>query len=206
MHRYGPWAFAAILVISGSACGSTVDVEARDPGLQRIQRAVELAEASHSYRVHGVVGVSTPAVEWKGFVVGADEQYIIKTAGLVIDSRRIGGVHWARRLEHLEPWLTAPSAAAMDLGVLLRGVEQHAEHRDGHWRITLHFDQVDVLAALAHIPSTGPTTADVMLEDGVLVEVALHLGGKARADISFSDYGANVRIDPIDAPTTLGEG
>lgn len=205
MHRHGPWAFAAILLISGSACGSTVDVEARHTGLQRIQRAVELAEASHSFRVHGVLGVSSPAVEWKGFVVGADEQYIIKTAGLLIDSRRIGGVQWARRLEPLESWLTAPATPAMDLGVLLRGVEQHAEHRDAQWRITLHFDQVDVLAALAHIPSTGPSTADVMLEDGVLVEVALHLGGNARADISFSDYGANVTIDPVDAPTTLEE-
>jgi hypothetical protein len=194
---------AAVLLISGSACGSTVDVEARDTGPQRIQRAVEFAEASHSYRVHGVLGASNPALEWTGFVVGADEQYIIRTAGLLIDSRRIGGVVWARRLEPVEPWMSAPATAPMDPSVLLRGVQQNAVHRGGHSQINLHFDQVDVLAALAHIPSTGPTDAVVTLEDGVLAEVALHLGGNAHADISFSDYGAKLSVDPLDVPTTL---
>jgi hypothetical protein len=205
LHRRRSWALAAVLLISGAACGSTVEVEARDTGLTRIKRAVELAEASHSYRVHGVLGVSSPAVEWKGFVVGTDEEYVIKAAGLLIDSRRLNGVHWARRLEPLETWLTAPAGAPIDPGVLLRGVEQRAEHRGGQWRITLHFDQVDVLAALSHIPSTGPTTADVALDDDALVEVTLHLGGNAHADISFGDYGANLTIDPVDAPTTLLE-
>jgi len=43
----------------------------------------------------------------------------------------------------------------------------------------------------------------VTLEDDVLVEVALQLGGNAHADISFSDYGASLTIDPLDVPTTL---
>jgi hypothetical protein len=186
-----------------SACGSTVDVEAHDTGLQRIQRAVEFAETSHSYRVHGLLGTSSPAVDWKGFVVGADEQYIIRAAGLLIDSRRIGGVVWARRLEPVEPWLSAQATAPIDPSVLLLGVQQDAEHRGGRSRISLHFDHVDVLAALAHIPSAGPTTAQVTLEEGVLVEVVLQLGGNAHADISFSDYGATLSIDPLDVPTTL---
>ena len=203
LQRAGPWALAVVLLFSGSACGPTIDVEAQDTGLQRIQRAVDFAEASHSYRVHGLLGVSTPAVEWNGFVVGDDEQYVIRTAGLLIDSRRIGGVVWARRLEPVDPWISAPATAPIDPGVLLRGVQQTAEHQGGRSRIGLHFDQVDVLAALTHIPSVGPTTVLVTLEDDVLVEVALQLGGNAHADISFSDYGASLTIDPLDVPTTL---
>jgi hypothetical protein len=45
----------------------------------------------------------------------------------------------------------------------------------------------------------------VALDDEALVEVTLHLGGNAQADISFGDYGANLAIDPVDAPTTLLE-
>jgi len=202
LHRRGSWALAGVLLVLGSACGSTIAVEARDTGLHGIRRAVELAEASHSYRVHGVLGASSPVVEWKGFVVGADEQYVVTSAGLLIDSRRIGGMHWARRLKPLEPWMTAPSDAPIDLGVLLRGVEQRAEHRNSWWQITLQFDNVDVLAALAHIRSTGPTRAEVLLQDGGIADVSLSLGN-AHADISFSDYGANLTIDPLDAPTTL---
>jgi hypothetical protein len=183
-----------------------VDVAARDTGLQRIERAVELTESSNTYRVRGVLAGSSPVVEWKGIVVGADEQYLVRTAGLLIDSRRIDGVHWARRLEPVEPWSTAPSGTPIDLAVLLQGSEVHAEHRGGQWLITLRFDGVDVLAALAHIRSTGPITADVALEDDAIAQVALHLSGNTTADLSFSDYGAALTVDPVDAPSSLAPG
>jgi hypothetical protein len=69
-----------------------------------------------------------------------------------------------------------------------------AEH-DGHdWVVTLHFDDVDVLAALTHIPSTGPTTARVTVSGGFVTDIILRLHRDADAHMWFWDHGAHVVV------------
>ena len=165
-------------------------------GLRRIERAIDFARQSRTYRLNGEVMMHGPLVAWDGIVVDGDEQYTIHTFGMVIESRRINGASWARRLDTGGQWTKVPSDHPIDLTVLLLGNEAHTELIDDEWQTTLRFDHVDVLAALTHVPSTGPTTAVVRLREGAIAEVTLQLLG-ADARISFSSYGDNLSIEPI---------
>jgi hypothetical protein len=190
------WVLAGCLVLFGAACGSTVSGNDRPMGLQRIERAIDFAGQGRTYRLNGAVMIHGPLVAWDGIVVDGDEQYTIHTLGMLIESRRINGASWARRLDTGEPWMKVPSDHPIDLTALLLGTEAHTEQSGDDWRITLRFDHVDVLAALTHIPSTGPSTAVVRLSEGAIAEVTLQLRG-ADARISFSSYGENLSIEPI---------
>src|SRR5262249_51831300 len=120
----------------------------------------------------------------------------IHTFGMLIESRRIHGASWARRLDTAEPWMNVPPDHPIDLTALLLGSDVRTDHIADEWRTTLRFHDVDVLAALTHIPSTGPTTAVVTLRQGAIAEVTLDLSG-AGAHVSFSSYGEELSIEPI---------
>ena len=186
------WLTSFVLVGVVAACASSGATD--DSGHQRVDQALEHARLARTYRVRGTFGVDGPLVTWVGFVVDADEQYRISTHGLLIESRRVDGVHWARRLDVDEPWARVPSDEPIDLNVLLRGDEVAAEHIGDQWVVTLQFDDVDVLAALTHIPSTGPTTARVTLSGGFVTDVDLRLSGDAGAHVWFWDHGADVVV------------
>jgi hypothetical protein len=114
---------------------------------------------------------------------------------MLIESRRINGASWAGRLDTAEPLMKVPSDHPIGLTALLLGTEVHTEHSGDERRITLRFDGIDVLAALTHIPSTGPSTAVVRLRGGAIAEITLQLRG-ADARISFSSYGEDLSIEP----------
>jgi hypothetical protein len=190
-------------MVIGGACGSPGDVTAGDDGLRRIERAIEVARDSNSYRVRGLLSVGRPLVRWEGIVVGGDEQYIISTYGLLIDSRRIDSESWARRLDTAGPWMQVPPDPPINLAVLLRGSDVHTQHPGDEWRIELRFD-IDVLDALAHIPSTGPSTAVVTLREGLIADVTLQISGDVNARISFWDYGAPLAVEPVDPSASTG--
>jgi hypothetical protein len=145
---------AAFLFTVLGAYGSTAYSQPGNVGLLRIKRATELARDRRTYRVRGLLSVERPLVSWEGFVVGGDEQSIIRTSGLLIDIRRIDGVSWARRLDTAEPWMWFPSDPPINLAALLRGGEVHSQRHGDEWRIELRFDGVDVLDELAHTPGT----------------------------------------------------
>jgi hypothetical protein len=148
--------------------------------------------------------VDSPFVTWEGFVVDTDEQYRINAHGLLMESRRVDGAHWARRLDGERPWAQVPSDEPINLRILLRGDEMSAEH-DGHdWVVTLHFDDVDVLAALTHIPSTGPTTARVTVSGGFVTDIILRLHRDADAHMWFWDHGAHVVVHHPVRPDSSG--
>ena len=199
--RHPRWMLAGCLLLLGAACGSTAADDVRPTGLQRIERAIDFARQSRTYRLNGAVMVPGPLATWDGIVVDGDEQYTIHTYGMLIESRRINGASWARRLDTAEPWMKVPSDHPIDLTALLLGSDVHAEHSGDDWRSTLRFDGVDVLAALTHIPSTGPSTAVVSLRGGAIAEVTLQLRG-ANARISFSSYGEALSIGPIPPSTS----
>jgi hypothetical protein len=192
-------AFVLAGVVAGCASRGTSD----ESGRQHVDEALEHARFAHTYRVRGTFGVDGPLVTWVGFVVDTDEQYRITTHGLLIESRRVDGLHWARRLDVDGPWARVPSDEPVNLNILLSGDEIAAEHVGDQWVVTLHFDDVDVLAALTHIPSTGPTTARVTLSDGFVTDVVLRLDGDAGAHLWFWDHGADVVVHrPRSAGTT----
>jgi hypothetical protein len=173
-------------------------------GLDRIGQAVDAALASGSYRIRGVVEIDGPVISWEGIVVGRDEQYLIETNGLRMDSRRVDGVHWARRLDPDGPWTTVPPDGPMDLAALLQGSDVRSQALDDGWLISLRFHDLDILEALTHVPSAGPTDAEVTLTDGTISQVALDLAGGARAAIALWDYGATLAVTPV-ASYRLGE-
>jgi hypothetical protein len=179
------------------ACGpADPDVPAR-AGAQRLERAVAGAYADRTYRVKGTVMFGGPLLSWEGIVDGDDEQYVLHAVGRIIDSRRIAGQNWWRPLGSSEPWKLAPADAPFDLGVLLRGEVVAARDEDDRWTLTLHFADVDVLAALTHVPSAGSTTAEVTIVNDRVAEVALRLSGFGNAQLSFWDYGTDVSIEPV---------
>jgi hypothetical protein len=179
---------------AAEACGSRRS-EVRS-GLTHIARAVERAHVAGSYRVRGRFGIDGPLLSWDGFVAGRDEQYVINTHGMLIESRRTKGANWARRVDAVEQWMRVPTDEPFDLAVLLRGREERVERDADGLVVTLRFDEIDVLAALTHIPSVGPTTARVTLRDGVIAAVVLELDGGARADITFREYGVEAAVKP----------
>jgi hypothetical protein len=180
------------------ACGPTGAVTSAQAGAQRLERAVVGAEVDRTYRVKGTVTFGVPLLSWDGIVVGNDEQYILHTVGRVIDSRRIAGRNWWRPPGSSEPWKLAPADTPLDVAVLLRGEVVAARHEDDRWALTLHFHGVDVLAALTHVPSAGPTTAEVILVDDRITAVTLRLSAFGRAELSFWDHGASLTIEPVE--------
>jgi hypothetical protein len=180
--------------LAGGPAGPVTSAQA---GAQRLERAVVGAEVDRTYRVKGTVTFGVPLLSWDGIVVGGDEQYILHTLGRVIDSRRIGGRNWWRPLGSSEPWKLAPADTPLDLAVLLRGEVVAARHKGDRWALTLHFHDVDVLAALTHVPSAGPTTAEVTLVDDRITAVTLRLSAFGGAELSFRDHGASLSIDPV---------
>jgi hypothetical protein len=184
------------LVAIATACGSAPGHTSTDAGLRRLTQAVRVATDARSFRVTGTLRVGGPVVQWKGIVDGQDEQYLIRANGLLIESRRVDHVSWSRRLDAPEPWQRVPYDAPLDLTVLTQGTVERVAH-DGVWTITLRFDDVDVLAAMTHIPSVGPITAEVTVDEEVLSTVTLHLRGEADAEIALTDFGLPLTVEPV---------
>ena len=193
----GSFLLLALVVLGTVGCGSAAVEEESGTALDQVRRAVELASDSGSFRVRGEVRTSVPIVAWEGVVVGSDEELTTQASGMLIESRRVGGRTWGRRLEPTGPWAEVPYDGAMDLSVLLRGRLEQVEHTDDSWLITLEFADTDVLRALTHVPSVGPTTAHVRLVDGVLSDVTLELAGHISARVELSDFGAGLSITPL---------
>jgi hypothetical protein len=99
VSRHCSWVLAAFLFTVLGAYGSTAYSQPGNVGLLRIKRATELARDRRTCRVPGLLSVEHPLVSWASIVVGGDEQSTVRTAGLLIDIRRIDGVSWARRLD-----------------------------------------------------------------------------------------------------------
>ena len=85
-------------------CRSVAVEEESGTPLDHVRRAVELASDSGSFRVRGEVRASVPIVAWEGVVVGSDEELTTQASGMLIESRRIGGRSWGRRLDPTGPW------------------------------------------------------------------------------------------------------
>ena len=211
-HVPASWLLVLLLAIGAVGCGTVAaDGDSGSP-LDHMRQAVELASASGSFRVRGEVRASMPMVAWEGVVVGSDEQLTTHAGGLLIENRRIGGRSWGRRLDPTGPWAEVRYDGSIDLSVLLRGQLVQVEHTDGQWLLTLQFTGTDVLRALTHVPSVGPTTAHVTLIDGVLSEVTLDLAGHVTAHIGLWDFGAPLDIEPVALPPdrredrTIGRG
>ena len=186
-----------LLALGAVGCGSVAVEEESGTALDQVRRAVELASDSGSFRVRGEVRTSVPMVAWEGVVVGSDEELTTQASGMVIESRRVGGRSWGRRLDPTGPWVEVRYDGQMDLSVLLRGRPEQVEHTDDSWLITLQFTDTDVLRALTHVPSVGPTTAHVRLVDGVLSDVTLELAGHISARVELWDFGAQLSIAPL---------
>jgi hypothetical protein len=195
-RQRGParWAVAPLLLLGCALPGRPI------LPLERLEQAVDRAASASSFRVHGSLGGVAKVVQWDGVVAGDNEQYTISTGGLLIESRRVDGTSWARRVDRPDRWTTVPYDSPLDLTTLLRGrVVNDAEGDGSAIIITVAYDDsVDVLEALGHIPSAGATTADISLDDGCLTAVTLRMGGHITAELRFWDYGREVAIT---APT-----
>jgi hypothetical protein len=193
------WLFPVLLVSAISACGSTAAGPTDRDAIEELRHAVARSRAAGSFRVRGEVSGLGPALAWEEVVVGNDEQGTTIAAGLTIESRRLGGRTWGRRVDRLEPWTEVAYDGALDLSVLVQGRPEHVERHGLDWSITERFDGIDVLRALSHVPSTGTTMADVVVHDGLISHVTLHLAGEITADLTFWDYGTRATVEPIDA-------
>jgi hypothetical protein len=186
-----------VVAAVATSCGSASSSERVDP-MDQIRSAVEHAQESRTFRVRGQLLTKGTALTWEGVVAGDDEQYTATVGRVPFETRRLDGVGWFRRLDRQESWRDFPNDGPIDLGVLLRGVPEGIGHGDGRYTITLSFGEgVDVLRALAHSPSTGPTTADVTLSDDVISNIMLYLGGGATASLALWDYGADLAVEPV---------
>ena len=192
------WAGVLVAALMVAACAPAVAVTVPDSGLDRLGRAITQAHRRGTFRLQGVLTSHGSSVAWDGFVAGRNEQYVTHALGLVIESRRVDGTTWARRLDQEDSWAQAPPDAPLDLDVLLRGHDVHSRRDAGGWRITLSFTNVDVLVALTHIPSVGPSTAEVVVTAELISDVSLQLGDGAQARLHFADYGAALTVT---APT-----
>jgi hypothetical protein len=163
-----------------------------------IETAVTYARQRGSFRVRGELRTTVPAMVWEGVVVGTDEQAKTRTAGLVIESRRVGGRSWGRRADGDGSWMEVAYDGPIDLGVLLQGDSRRIDRQDDGWSITLDFHGVDILRALTHVPSTGATTATVTLHDDTIAQVTLELPGAVTARLDIWDYGGPVAVEPVE--------
>ena len=186
------------LALLTSACVAVQPAPVEDaPAILR--RAVDNARSAANVRVRGDIRSTHSIVGWEGVVVGTDEQYRVAAMGMVIDARRIDGIVWGRPVDRSQPWVSVPSDRSFDLGVLLRGhVDSFTTVDDGQ-RIELRFAGVDVLHALSHVPSAGPTTATVTIHSGFVTELDLRLSNDVSARIELWDYGAPLTIEPVDS-------
>ena len=186
------------LALLTSACGAVRPAPLED-GAAVLRRAVDNARSAASVRVRGDIRATHSIVGWEGIVVGTDEQYRVAAMGMVIDARRIDGLVWGRPVDRSQPWVSVPSDGSFDLGVLLRGHVDSFTTVDDAQRIELRFAGVDVLHALSHVPSTGPTTATVTIQSGFVTEVDLRLPSEVSARVELWDYGAPLTVEPVDA-------
>jgi hypothetical protein len=179
----------------GAGCGVQA-APTTEQGRQRLEQAVTQALDAGSFRVEGELRIGVGVlVGWRGFVDGADEQYVIRAQGLPLESRRVDGSSWARPVDPPGPWRQVAYDGPFDLEVPTRGVVESVEH-DDDWSVTLRFQEIDVLSALAHIPSTGPTTARITIEEAAL-DIELWLGGQANATVTLTDFGAVLDVRPV---------
>ena len=192
----------------GAASRTTPPVSTTSSALSghaRVEQAVASAHRGRSYRVRGELdGLAGPVVTWLGLVVGVDEQAVTSIGGTTFESRRIGGVLWTRRLEPEEPWTQLPLDRPLDLTALSRGSEVRSELRDGRWVVELAYKDVDVLQALTHIPSAGPSTVEVTVEDQGLATVVVRLGNGVTARLAYADFGADLTVEPVTTSVTSG--
>jgi hypothetical protein len=154
----------------------------------RLADAVQMATAAGSFHMRGAFGAGAPLVQWTAVVFGSDELRTTLTGGMLIESRRLDGQLWARRIDQPEPWARIPADDPLDLTKLLAGEIHRVDRDDDSCVITLQYDDVDVLGALTHIPSTGPTSAEVTIVDDQLVGVALDINGHATATVAFEEF------------------
>ena len=93
-----------------------------------------------------------------------------------------------------------PSDGSFDLAVLLDGEVRSCHVTPDHRVLQLQFTEQDVLRALTHIPSVGPTEATVSIEYGFITDIELRLDGGMTAWIELWDYGAPLVVEPVGQP------
>jgi hypothetical protein len=200
-HR-SAWRLLVLMAFVASGCASAASDE--DEGvavMQRVRNAVAHAQEGGTYRVRGQLDANGASLAWEGFVAGGDEQYVMTSAGLHFESRRLADIGWGRRLNPTGPWTSFPYDGPIDLAVLLRGTPDGVDHGDDRYTVTLQFVDVDVLRALTHAPSTGPTRAEVSLSGDAIRSITLHLAGGATARLELWDHGAALTVEPVtDSP------
>jgi hypothetical protein len=187
----------ALILMATAGCRTSPSVTL-DLSRAHIERAVEHAHQSRTFRTRGHIDSPGPVLAWQGVVAGLDEQATIVTGGLRLENRRIGGRVWGRLVDAPGPWIEAPYDGPLALDVLLQGTPARSDHRGEQWSITLRFTDTDVLQALTHVPSTGATIADVTVHRDAITDVTLHLEGHASARMDLWDYGAPITVMPLD--------
>jgi hypothetical protein len=146
------------------------------------------------------LGREAPLVSRAGVIVGDDEQFQVNAMGILIDERRIDGVAWGRPSDGSRPWISVPSDGSFDLTVLLDGEITSSRLAQDHRVLELQFTDQDVLRALTHIPSVGPTAATVRIQSGYITDIELRLDGGTIAWIELWDYGARLAVERIGGP------
>jgi hypothetical protein len=200
LHHLGYFFVVVLVLVVG--CASHKNGESSDAALTRLRRAVATGDGLRTYRVDGELRQNGDSLKWRGVVVGRDEAYISDINGLLIESRRIGGVSWGRKVGSSEPWIQAPSDGSINMGVLLEGTDVHSQRQGDDWLVTLRFAGIDVLGALSHIPSTGPSDVGVTIRGDLITHVSVILRANAMAELSLSDYGAALVIEPVQQTAT----
>ena len=79
-----------------------------------------------------------------------------------------------------------------------------SELRDGRWVVELAYKDVDVLQALTHIPSAGPSAVEVTVDDQEIATVVVRLGNGVTARLAYADFGADLTVEPVTTPVTSG--
>ena len=202
--RLGALAGLLVIVLAvAGACGAESGAHGGS-AIRVLQRAVDKAHSAKSFQVRGALGT---AVLWEGRVVGNDEQYCRWAMGMLIDERRIAGVAWGRPVDRSQPWTSVASDGSFDLGVLLEGDVTASTMTEDHTVVRLHFTGDDVLRALSHIPSTGPTDATVTIQAGLITDIDLQqFPGATPAHIELWDYATPLVVEPIDISTPCPPG
>jgi hypothetical protein len=146
------------------------------------------------------LGREASLVSRDGVIVGDDEQFQVNAMGMLIDERRIDGVAWGRPSDGSRPWISVPSDGSFDLTVLLDGKIASSRVARDHGVLELRFTDQDVLRALTHIPSVGPTAATLRIQSGYITDIELRLDGGTMAWIELWDYGARLAVERIGGP------
>jgi hypothetical protein len=173
---------------------------ATDAGWSPLRAAIDNAHAAGRFRMRSRLGGDAPAVSRDGVIVGDDEQFLVNAMGILIDERRIDGVAWGRPSDGSRPWISVPSDGSFDLTVLLDGEVTSSRVAQGHRVLELQFTGEDVLRALTHIPSVGPTAATVRIQSGYITDIELRLEGGMMAWLELWDYGAPLAVERTGGP------